>query len=255
LFVGGLVLYLLLGLFLWWLLQRYIDPSAIKDPSKEATAKKDLLQALGLIMAGVAGAIGIFFTWRSQRLAREAQEENQQNTQEQLRNAQEELQLTRQGQITERFTTAIDHLGHDRTEIRLGGVYALERIAKESEEDHWPIMEILTYYVRGLAPMPASQVHPVAQAIMTVIGRRSRYYRNRELEPLDLSGAESLRGIVLQRANLSGANLSGANLRRTNIAYAQLEMANGDINTVLPDHVKTPPTSWDVKPDGLETPD
>ena len=168
-------------------------------------------------------------------------------------------------------------------------------------------MEILTHYVRGLDPMPASQVHPVAQAIMTVIGRRSRYYGNRELEPLDLSGAESLRGIALQRANLSGSNLlganlsganlsgaslqranleradlsrvklekanlkeaylrevnlkratlrgadlSGANLRRTNIAYAQLEMANGDINTVLPDHVKTPPTSWDVKPDDLE---
>ena len=86
-------------------------------------------------------AVGIFFTWRGQRQAREAQEENQKNTQAQLRHAQEELSLTRQGQITERFTRAIDQLGHARTEIRLGGIYALERIARESEEDHWPIME------------------------------------------------------------------------------------------------------------------
>jgi hypothetical protein len=45
----------------------------------------------------VAGAIGIVFTWRGQRFAREAQEEGQRNTQAQLTNAQEELRLTRQG--------------------------------------------------------------------------------------------------------------------------------------------------------------
>ena len=33
-------------------------------------------------------------------------------------------------------------------EIRLGGIYALERISNESEKDYWPIMEILTAYVR-----------------------------------------------------------------------------------------------------------
>src|SRR5215213_4937552 len=155
LFVGGLALYLLLGLFLWWLLQRYVDPSAIKNPSKEATAKKDLLQALGFIMAGVAGAIGIYFTWRGQRitqnnlqLTQEAQEQNQKNTLAQLENAEEELSITREGQITERFTRAIDQLGSDELEIRLGGIYALERIARDSEQEHWPIMEVLTAYVR-----------------------------------------------------------------------------------------------------------
>ena len=33
-------------------------------------------------------------------------------------------------------------------EIRLGGIYALERISMESEDYYWPIMEILTAYVR-----------------------------------------------------------------------------------------------------------
>src|SRR5918999_5834716 len=112
-FVVVLALYLLLGLLLWWLLQRYVDPSAIKDPSKEAAAKKDLLQALGLIMAGVAGAIGIFFTWRGQRLAREAQEDNQRNTLEQLEQSRNELDIALRGQITERFTRAIEQLGSD----------------------------------------------------------------------------------------------------------------------------------------------
>jgi hypothetical protein len=70
------------------------------------------------------------------------------------------LDLSREGQITDRFTKAIEQLGAlDRTmdqtgnprpklSVRLGGIYALERIARDSEKDEWPILEILTGYVR-----------------------------------------------------------------------------------------------------------
>src|SRR5215211_6591542 len=78
LFAVGIALFVVVGaLVLDW----YIDPQT-------SSQKKDLVQALGLITAGVAGAVGIFFTWRGQRLAREAQENNQRNIQEQLRQAQ-----------------------------------------------------------------------------------------------------------------------------------------------------------------------
>ena len=269
-FVGGLAVYLLLGFLLWWLLQRYVDPNAIKDPSREATAKKDLLQALGLIMAGVAGAIGIYFTWRGQRLTQEAQEENQRNTQKQLANAQEqlnlarlsqeenqkstqaqlenareELRLTRQGQITERFTRAIDQLGNSSREIRLGGIYALERISKESDEDYWPIMEVLTAYVRqhacrlpeqgdqaGQDPTPPA---PDIQAILSVLRRRAYSFGHGETERLDLhetdlQGANlwgaNLRGANLVEANLRGANRTGADLRRAHLRSANLWVAD-----------------------------
>ena len=43
----------------------------------------------------------------------------------------------------------IDQSGNPAIEIQLGGIYALERIANESEKDYWPIMEILTAYVRN----------------------------------------------------------------------------------------------------------
>ena len=36
--------------------------------------------------------------------------------------------------------------------VRLGGIYALERIANQSERDYWPIMEVLTAYVRENTP-------------------------------------------------------------------------------------------------------
>src|SRR5215217_8163404 len=105
--------------------------------------------------------VGLFFTWRSLRQTRESQAQTQENT-------QRTLELTEQGQITERFTRAIDQLGatyettgKPRLEIRLGGVYALERIAWDSpERDYSTVMEVLTAYVRentSLAPGPSSR--------------------------------------------------------------------------------------------------
>ena len=43
-----------------------------------------------------------------------------------------QIQVSREGQITERFTRAIDQLGSAHPEVRLGGIYALERTAKDS---------------------------------------------------------------------------------------------------------------------------
>jgi uncharacterized protein YjbI with pentapeptide repeats len=235
LFMGGIALFgLVLGLILDW----YIDPQT-------STQKKDLVQALGLITAGVAGAVGIFFTWRGQRLAREAQEDNQKNTLTQLNNAQEELRITRQGQMTERFTQAIEQLGSENLEIRLGGIYSLERTAQEDENYHWLVMEVLTSYVRRHAARkpekepreaatPAFDIiawmenvatpEPDIQAILDVIGRRSQKHRTDkkvEYGTIDLSNTD-LRGAYLQGAYLQGAYLHRAYLLAANLGWANL---------------------------------
>jgi hypothetical protein len=242
LFVGGIVLF---GFVLWVILDWYSDPQT-------SVQKKDLVQAVGLILAGVAGAIGIFFTWRGQRITRESLESSRDNTERQLI-------LIREGQITERFTKAIEQLGatdaqgHQTLELRLGGIYALERIARESETDHWPIMEVLTAYVRqhaswrpeeedrdgeegeagkysegGSRRIPdapeATGLAPDIQAILTILRRRTRHYEHGEPEPLDLSGT-NLGGANLQGAHLEGANLSRANLGGANLEGAYLEDA------------------------------
>ena len=61
------------------------------------------------------------------------------------------MRVTERGQLTERFTKAIEQLGDNNLDIRLGGIYTLERIAKESEELHGPVMEILTCMVNPRA--------------------------------------------------------------------------------------------------------
>ena len=54
----------------------------------------------------------------------------------------------RQRRITESFAKAVEQLGSDKLEVRLGGIYLLERISKESPDDYWTVMENLTAFVR-----------------------------------------------------------------------------------------------------------
>jgi hypothetical protein len=231
LFATGVILFLAGG---WYILDWYIDPQKV-------THRKDLAQALGLITAGVAGAVGIFFTWHGQRITRIAQDRNQKNTLEQLKQARDELDITRRGQITERFTQAIDQLGKtndDGTknmEVRLGGIYSLERTAREDRDYHWPIMEVLTSYVRQHSPRIHDEYYqapnrvyeqappppePDILAILTVIGRRSVYHKDVEYGSIDIPATN------LRRANLRGADLQEANLRDSDLWGVDLQEAN-----------------------------
>jgi uncharacterized protein YjbI with pentapeptide repeats len=127
-------------------------------------------------------------------------------------------------------------LGSDKLEVRLGGIYALERIARESSKDHWPIMEVLTTFVRVNAPLEAASELPKKpaldiQAVLTVLGRTAITYRQKgEQRHLDLQAthiAEAhLAGANLQDTDLSEANLQGANLVEATLKGAHLGGAN-----------------------------
>ena len=141
--------------------------------------------------------------------------------------------LNREGQITERLHRAVDQLGDENLDVRLGGIYALRRIADESKRDHWPIVEVLTVFVRrhahwkgrtgGSAPVDRTLATDV-QAVLTVLGGRNRDHESKD-QVLDLSGTD-LRCANLTNAHLERANLNGAHLERANLNGAHLEGAN-----------------------------
>ena len=56
--------------------------------------------------------------------------------------------LSREGQVTDRYTKAIEQLGSDKLDVRIGGIYALERVARDSARDHPTVMEVLTAFIR-----------------------------------------------------------------------------------------------------------
>ncbi len=89
----------------------------------------------------------------------------------------EDRRLTQERLLTERFSKAVEQLGKDTTTVRIGAIYALERIARDSDKDHWTIMEVLTSYVRENSSLPSElKQHPQNQ--------QEREQRQKELEKL-----------------------------------------------------------------------
>jgi hypothetical protein len=162
-----------------------------------------------------------------------------------------QIRIARDGQITERFTRAIEHLGSDKLDIRLGGIYALERLALNSPDDRSSITPILGAFVRGHAPWPVGSpggpVHPApaddrlpwlthravdVQTAMHVLARRPghtdepKLFLSRvDLRKLQLSQA-MLADTYLRHSSLAGAWIPGARLNRSEMADADLRKAN-----------------------------
>ena len=55
-----------------------------------------------------------------------------------------QTEADRQRRITESYSKAVEQLSGEKIEQRLGGIYTLERISRESPDDYWIIMETLT---------------------------------------------------------------------------------------------------------------
>ena len=146
--------------------------------------------------------------------------------------------LSRHGQVTDRYTKAIEQLGSDKLDVRIGGIFALERIARDSARDHPTVMEVLTAFIREHSheqwPLPDAEgrerkTRPDVQAAVTVVGRRDQEHDipgNR----LDLIGANLTDGNLVRarlfHADLFGADLSGARLWYAHLASAQLGAAD-----------------------------
>jgi len=216
-----------LGLVAVWLIPKWQVGQLRKQNSQEIkadvlfTLENEARKTLAQIVGGLLVLIGLYFTAENVRVTQEVAEKNR--------------GIAQEGQLTDRFTKAVAQLGDQKLEVRVGGIYALERIAKDSEKDYWSIMEVLTAFVRersnqtseSLADNKSSapKIDIDIQAALTVIGRREKTLGNGESQPLNLRRA-NLEGANLADANLRGADFSGANLRKVIFSGANLHGAH-----------------------------
>jgi hypothetical protein len=77
--------------------------------------------------------------------------------------------LSREGHITDRYSEAVEQLGSDKIEVRLGGIYALERLMRDSTPDQPTIMETLAAYVRQHARIPLPRAGETAESPETTV--------------------------------------------------------------------------------------
>jgi uncharacterized protein YjbI with pentapeptide repeats len=207
----------------------YVPRLPLVGPRSGREAESDFRGHLLQALAGLVLAAGAYYTGRT-------------------------FALNREGQITERFTRAVEQLADEKLDIRIGGIYALERIARDSETHYEPVMEVLTACLRehthegvetsdpgsaepdagepeqaSQAPKLRSELRADFQAAATVIGRRDRRHERNDyrlnLRRVRLQGA-SLEDARLERAALSETDLSRSFLRNAVLSEADLDRAD-----------------------------
>ena len=184
----------------WWRLAEQIP-----DPKDRIAAETGVVQNAAQIAGGAIVLAGLYFTWRTVHVSQEAQ-------------------------LTERFNKAIDHLGSQSLETRLGGIFALARIARDSRKDHWAVMQVFCAYVRENSRKHSGTAPPAdIQAILGVVRDRESGYETED-QVLDFSGASlagaDFRFADLRRANLEDAALTGADLFQADLRDANLAGAD-----------------------------
>ncbi len=207
---------------------------------------RNLVWSLATLFGGAAAVIGIILAARRTKAANHQAEA-----------ALKQSETAFQSLVTERFTRAVEQLGHEKRAVRLGAIYALERIAKDSARDRDTIVETLAAYIRENAPWPPRDkesgqpfagdtleaekkrlgVRPpidIAAALTVLCGllllpdgdamRSNVDLRHTDLRGLDAPGI-NLSRMRLDQANLSQATLSGAVLTQTKMPKTNLSSA------------------------------
>lgn len=206
--------------------------SALKGKDR-AEAVNTVRQTVLTALAGATVLVGLVYTARSYALAR-------------------------RGQVTERFRAAVEQLASDKLPVRLGGVYSMEHVLKESPQEHMAVVDTLAGYIRATMdrrrvgeplalPHERNQSHDTVvwgteppadlQAAVNVLARRPSRSEPRRV---DLRGADlvglSLRHfefrtqprlsrMFLTSADLRRADLRGVDFRGSILNYADLCMA------------------------------
>jgi hypothetical protein len=188
---AGLLIALFGVLFAWvfpaWLTRR---PSSGMTAAQHLSAVNDARTALAALLVAV-GAIGsLLFTGRSYRLNRE-------------------------GHVTDRYTKAVGQLGDASSPVRIGGVYALERIAKDSVRDRTTIIYVLGAFVKERSRVPREREDDPPGDVIAGIRVTARLLaissarlnlRDADLRNVDMSN------LPMDQLMLEGADLRGAML-------------------------------------------
>ena len=186
-------------------------------------SNSETLRNVGLMIGGVLAFV--FALWRGWVAERQAG------------TAQQSL-------LNERYQKGAEMLGSDVLSVRLGGIYALERLATEHPQQyHVRIMKLLCAFARrptrdedyeirvaerNANPRKLSSSREDVQAAIDAIGSRDETRVEIEKsQGFELSLIEAdLSHTRIKGANLSGAKLHYANLSNTEIATVDLSQAH-----------------------------
>ncbi len=222
--------------FWWWLAlgPPTEEPNGVMPPDSSAVSNSEILRNVGFLIAGV---LALFFAawraWVAQSQADAAQGQTnaameQVNASQKLvKAAQNQTATAQQTLLNERYQRGAEMLGSNMLSVRLGGIYALQRLAEEHPDQyHMHVMRLFCAFVRDPVlmeqnPALSGELRADVQAVITAIGKRSSAGQRLEENRLDLRNAR-LRYADMKELNFTGANLQGAALDQSNLIGADL---------------------------------
>ena len=217
---------LLVGVFVVWWFRVWLSTVPPNGESPSTTIRN-----VGLVIGGIIAMI--LAIWRSIVADRQAETSHGQ------------AETSERGLLNERYQKGAEMLGSKILIVRLGGIYALQRLAKEhAEQYHVQIMRLFCAFVRHptehkddtaestdvneTSSTKLEGIREDVQAAMTAIGTRSDadiVLEDEEEFWRDLYGA-ILPGAMLHKANLSFTSLRNTKLSRAILPGAILHKAD-----------------------------
>ena len=196
--------------------------------------KNEALKFLGISMGGILIALQALMSYRRAKAMEGTAESQAKATEEQAKANQH----TEEGQRQERLRNAIEHLGHDKESVRLGGAYELFHLAKDTKELRQTVLDILCAHIRQTTgeskyreehkSKPSEEI----QSLLTLLFvQKHEVFKGRHINLQEswLNGADlrdaRLWKAILTRVHLQEAKLDRAHLQRANLVEAHLKEA------------------------------
>jgi hypothetical protein len=203
----------------WWIDAKYLTKNLSSAQATAVTGFRTTLVAVG---AAIAAGVGAIIAARTVRVHRD-------------------------GQVTDRYSKAIEQLASDDETSQLGGIYALERIMRDSPKDEPTVILVLATFIRDKSPSPnrgiPRDVPALSNAVKAAIGVLGHRSKQKLPFQIDLSctnlGEANFEGANLEHANLMGAYLAHASLCGANLEHANLMEVNlfhANLKNAILDH-------------------
>lgn len=143
-------------LFMWWLLGNV----ATQPDPRVATARLDAIRTALSLALGAGGGLALWLAARRQRSTELQLFETSRIAADNKAHLERVASSTefdlRERRITDLYSKAVEQLGHDRAPVRLGGLYALERLAQENPSHRQTVTNVICAYLKMPFTEPAS---------------------------------------------------------------------------------------------------
>ena len=197
-------------------------------------SKNETLKFLGIGMGGILIALQALMSYKRAK----AMEKTSEAQADAAKAQADSVSKTEQGQRQDRLKNAIEHLGHEKDSVRLGGAYELFHLAEDTENLRQTVLDILCAHIRQTTgeikyreahkSKPSEEVQSLLKLLFVqeheIFKGLHIDLQGSWLNGADLKGAR-LEEAVLTEAHLQEAQLDKAHLQRAKLSQAYLQGA------------------------------